>query len=491
MRWIAHLSLAVLALTLVAPAAAQDPAPGEATSIAWAANLPAALAAAKSSDKVLMICINAKSVDGEAEEPAAKGLREIVYNNPRVVDQSRHLVCVLLTKDGSSKEYDVLRALGIDGDIISPQHVFLAPEGDRIVHRQEYWRFGAGEKAADALLSMMTKARVAASLDAPEAAPEGGAGDGALGARAAWITERLDKLATPGRERDQALAELVAADKDGDCTGALIGAIETYDKNESTLRAIVRAFGQDGLEAAALPLAELLKHKMDSIKLNAAVSLEYIGSKDKKVIAALRRVAEKSKDPALANHAYRALGRCGAGDSKIRSLLLKQASSGKSEFASYGPCIALTYFEGDTKAMRGVEKLLKSIGVPGGRRGGGTNTVKRGLVSWVLASIGDEKSADFVREELVDGLKNVKAFWVDGLRRFWENTADACDGEEGALGKVEAGVGGFVAFSRRGDLSRYGAEDGHLMDEARTDRSPTGEFRPKGDGILDVGGGDE
>jgi hypothetical protein len=69
----------------------------------------------------------------------------------------------------------------------------------------------------------------------------------------------------------------------------------------------------------------------------------------------------------------------------------------QSEFASYGPYIALAYFEKGKAAARGVEKILKQIGIPGGRRGGGGNSVKRGLVSWTLASIGNSKSGAFFK----------------------------------------------------------------------------------------------
>ena len=134
---------------------------------------------------------------------------------------------------------------------------------------------------------------------------------------------------------------------------------------------------------------------------NAAVTLEYIGSDDKKVIAALSKLASKAKDPAIANHAFRVLGRCGVKNSRVRSLLLKQAVGSKSEFASHGPCITLAYFEKGKAAARGVEKILKhilkQIGIPGGRRGEEGNSVKRGLVSWTLASIGNSKSGAFFK----------------------------------------------------------------------------------------------
>jgi hypothetical protein len=484
--------IAVLGLVLATLATAPEASAQEAESITWSKDLPTALEEAKESERVLMVCINAKYVDGrEEQEPAAKGLREVVYEDPRVIEKSRDFVCVLLTKEGSSDEYDALRELGIEGTIISPQHVFVAPEGDRILHRHEYWSFGTGETAVEMLIQMMSRAQsewkdpgtpppAAAAGGDGEAAPEDGS------ARAEWIADRLKEIDAGVNERDRALGQLVAADRDGDCTTPLLELLPKYDEDVSTLRALVRALGRDGLHSAAPALVELLKHKDDSIKANAAVSLEYVGSPDKKVIAALRKVATKWKDVVLANHAYRALGRCGREDAKVRSLLLKQAGSAKSEFASYGPCIGLAYFEGDEKAMRGVEKILKVIGIPGSRRGGGQNSVKRGLVSWTLAAIGDGKSGEFLRDEMAAGLENVRAFWVEGLRNYWILCAEVCEGERDRLPEVEAGVRIFVRFARDGNLERYGAESRGLMDEARRGREASG-FTPMGDNVLNAG----
>ena len=84
---------------------------------------------------------------------------------------------------------------------------------------------------------------------------------------------------------------------------------------------------------------------------------------------------------------------------------------------------------------------------------------------------------------MVGGLKNVEAFWVSGLRQFWEGCARACIGEEGALEEVESGVGVFVSFARGGELERYGAETRGLMDDSRNVRESSG-FKPRGDDIL-------
>ncbi len=463
--------------------------------IRWSKDVPTSFALAKSDQKILMICVNAKHVDGSTRvEPAAKGLREVVYRDARVVAKSREFVCALFTPGSKLSEFSELRALGVTGRIVSPQHIFVHPDGTKILLRKEYWSHGKGEAAVKALLALMDEAQrklaegggEAADADASGPGPDAPAGDG----RAEWIRERIREVVDgPQGPRRRAIDLLLRNDEQGDCATPLILLLKEHRKNTELLVDLVRGLGRDQLLDAALLIPEFLAHKDATVRGNAAVSLEYIGSRRKEAVSALLKAAGREKDEAIANHMYRALGRCGAGDSRVRSALLKKCGGAKSEFASYGPIIGLAYFEKDPKAARGVEKILKKIGVSGGRRGGGGNTVRRGLLSWTLASIGDKKSAAFVREELLARLENVKAFWVAGLKSFYRSVARACDGDKSALPEVEAGVGRIAAFAQGagGGRGRGGAETRGLMDEYRKDRDAA-EFTPKGDGILGGGG---
>ena len=304
-------------------------------------------------------------------------------------------------------------------------------------------------------------------------------------ARVAWIARMIERfVASSGADRDAVIKKLAVADEHGDCTGPLVAYLPRNPNNTTLLLAIIRGLGRDGLMHAAPAIAAQLTHKNKSVRSNAAVSLEYIGCGDKQVLAALRKLTAKERDTAIANHAYRALGRCGSKDAKVRALLLKRAISVKSEYASYGPCIGLAYFKGDEKAVRGVEKLLKKIGVPsGGGAFGATNAVKRSLVSWTLANIGGEKSAEFVRGDLMARLKHTKAPWVEGQLNFWHRVSRACDGEPGMMPFVEGGVRGAVKYVKGLKLERYGAETRNLMDDARKGRTGSG-FTPKGDHVL-------
>ena len=145
----------------------------------------------------------------------------------------------------------------------------------------------------------------------------------------------------------------------------------------------------------------------------------------------------------------------------------------------------MAYFKRDSKAARGVEKILKRIGVPGGRRAGGQNTVKRSVLCWTLAWIGDPKTSAFMKDEQIAKLKNIKAFWVAGLRSFYLRIARKCEGT-GSIADIEGYIRGVVAYVNNERLGRYGAEGRSLMDEYRKDRNAE-DFRPKGDYLL--GGG--
>ena len=464
--------------------------------INWSSDLTTAFAEAKQKQKILMVCVNAKYVTGrKTMEPASKGLREVVYKDTRVVYRSGEFVCALLTPASGSSEFGELRLLGIEGALVSPQHIFIHPDGKKILLRKEYWSHGKGDAAVKALLAMMKEAQ--AKLAGGDAIPDATAPetDDLVGdksapegeKRPACIEDRLKEVvsgskSSASKERKRAIEVLVRSDKDGDCTAPLLALLEEQKKNTELLVDLIRGLGFDKLVVAALPVSGFLGHKDKKVRGNAAVSLEYIGSHDPQVVAALRKAAGKEKDPDIANHLYRALGRCGAEDKKARSLLLKKCGSAKSEFASYGPSIGLAYFENDSKAARGVEKILKKIGVPGGR-GSARNIVKRGVICWTLAQIGDKKSAKFMREQLIKKLENMQAFWVAGLKSYYKGVARACDGDGEAKAGVGEGVRGFVSYAKGANSEHYDREARSMMDEFRKGRDAGG-YTPKGDFLL-------
>ena len=407
----------------------------------------------------------------------------MIYRNQRVVKKSREFVCKLINPASSKDDYAELRVLGIAGEFVSPQHIFIHPNGKSIVHRKLYWSHGSGERGIDAMIAMMEKAQ---ELLAKAGAGDDGTDAPAPGAaptddkRAGWIAKQL-QVVVEGKSsaKKAAVDALIKSDKDGDCITPLTALLDTHKKDSAILVPIIRGLGRDGLFAGALPVAAMLSHRDADVRGNAAVTLEYIGSREKKVVDGLRKAVGREKDELIANHMYRALGRCGIEDGKIRGLLLKKCNGAKSEFASFGPAIGLAYFEGDKKAARGVEKILKKIGIPGGRRGGGGNIIKRGVVSWTLACIGDKKSAKFVRETLLAKLENNQAWWVGGLKRSYRQVAEACEGDRSEIAALQGAISGIIGFAQRGNPDL----DVSQQDDYRRNRE-FGGFTPRGERML-------
>lgn len=494
----------LLLLSLLAaprPADAADPPPG----VAWASSLPKAFELAAAEGKPVMICINATRVAGRRwrPEPAAKELREKTYRHADVVELSKQFVCAFLTADGTADDFGELRArFAIDGDIVSPQHIFAYPDG-KLLYRKEYWPYGTGQQAVDALLKMMNDA-LAKHHARAQKPPASGGDDAEKGAdapegeddapsvppddpegRAHWIEAQIRLVdSTDEIVRREALRALVDADQDGDIVAQVLALLDKYEKQELVLADIARELGRPGIEAAVDPLCDLLSHKKETVRGHAAVSLEYIGSKQ--AVGDLTRRAARDKDPAVANHMYRALGRCGAGESKVRTTLVKAVKGADSQFASYGPIIGLAYFEKDAKTARAVEKLIKQMGMPKVGRGSWSGAGRRALLAWCLSEVGfgDPKAAKFVNEHVIPAIGESR--WAGRIREFYVAVRNACNGDEEAKDAIEAGARRSV--SGGGSGGRFGGRGTgapSLTDEARRHRdhvdfTPKGEFGPVG-----------
>ena len=151
----------------------------------------------------------------------------------------------------------------------------------------------------------------------PAKRPPGHAAPENPGERAEWIAKQVELVRTgDAAAREAAIKRLAEADRDGDCINPLIALMREKEnkKNTALLVAIIRGLGRNGLELAAPAIADQLTHKQKAVRGNAAVSLEYIGCRNRKVLAALRKHVAREKDEAIANHAYRALGRSGVKD---------------------------------------------------------------------------------------------------------------------------------------------------------------------------------
>ena len=464
----AALALTAVALTLVgagpvhADGPPAPPAPPASASpyVDWQPGLIAAFDLAKKEGKPLFLAINAEHVLGRSRvEPAGKELREHTYLDPAVVAKSRAFVCVLLRPDGTGADYDELRSrLGIQGEIVSPQHVFVHADG-ALIDRKEYWSYGPGAPSVTALLALMDGALAAhkAKLDMNAA---GGVGTPEE-RRAMWIRERLAKVragASDHAARDVSIQELVRGDQKGDCVTPLCALLLEPKKDPDTVVAIVRGLGKPGLEAAVVPVAGMLDDSTDAVRSNAAVTLEYIGSAT--AIEALTKRLTKEKDELVRNNCCRALGRCGVKQEAVRKTLLRELQTAKTNKLSTGPAIGLSYFERDAEAARGIEKIL----------GPGVDWQKRAFALYALTQIRDPKSADFVKEKVLKGEKNQAALpflnavvaVLAGTDANGQATRDVTRGMESAVGTL-GDIGGDA---------RKGRDQAEFV--------PNGEFVPRG-----------
>jgi hypothetical protein len=388
-----------------APVPGATPSPLSSTDIDWQPALVGAFASAKKESRPLFIAINAERVDGKSRvEPAAKELRENTYHDPAVVKKSREFVCVLVRPGDANADYAELRTrFGIDGDIVSPQHLFGHADGT-LISRKEYWSYGTGAASVDALIALMDAALVAHRAKLGLGTP--GATGTAEEQRAAWIRERVQKIREGSADRparDAAIGELVHGDRKGDGIAALCALLLEPKKDADTAAAIVRSLGKPGLEAAVPAVALMLDDTTDEVRSNAAVTLEYIGSAT--AIDPLTKRLAKEHDEFVRNNCCRALGRCGAKQEKqekqeiVRKLLLRELATAKTNKLSTGPSIGLSYFTKDAEAARGIEKIL----LPG------VDWQKRAFALYALTEIRDPKSAEFVQEKIVKTEKNQAA----------------------------------------------------------------------------------
>ena len=479
------------------PARAEDVEAKPGDSITWVKTLKPAFEQAEKEQKPLMICINSERVDGGRVESAAKELREKTYRDPRVVTRSRQFVCAFLTSEGSSDDFGELRArYKIDGLIVSPQHIFARPDGTLLFPRQEFWPHGTGENSIKALLALMddalAKEKAAKSLPAPAPGAPAAGGDPAPGApgtpappappgagapageQAAWLAEMTKAItAGPVETRREALRRLLAEDKDGTFLKAILDVLPALvtAKDVAAQEDVIRALGRPGLKAAVAAVSGYLDAKEIGLRANAAVTLEYIGAPE--AVDALRKRVDNEKVELIVSHLLRAIGRCGAGDAKVRNFLERQMKSAKEDIPCMGATVGLAHFAKDASAARAIEdEYGKLAPLSGGRRGWsmGGGAAKGAFFAWALAEVGDPKSADFIRKKKLPQYENQQWPGIGAVVKYLEAVAQVCDGNAEKASEVDAGIQGTLSFFNGNPL----------MDDYRRNRDGAG-FVPKAD----------
>lgn len=276
------------------------------------------------------------------------------------------------------------------------------------------------------------------------------AGVAPRGARAAPPDDDAVRAALVGRvlegptaARADAVARLLSDDATGAGFAAVAGAVAELEKRKDApaLVDVARQLGRPGLEKGVATLVGMLDAKDAELRATAAVSLEHVGSAA--AVGALLARLDREKDDAVLAHVLRAVGRCGAREDRVRAALDRRAASGKTEALCCAAVIGLAHAKGDAATARVLEEHLTRVGPPGfGRRADkGVNSLKRVYLGWALATVGDPKSAAYVREKLLKPLEHVTGGpVVDAVITFYVAVHDVCAGRPDVMTTVEAGA---------------------------------------------------
>ena len=396
-RW---LWLVVLAL----PATAEDAE----RQIDWVGDWEAAFLQARESDRPVMICINSKDRE-QANDKTAR----MIYRDPAFVDASRRFVMMVIStithrtsgpcprfgkvtcgqhlacyKELASRHGEQLAtAFAAGGEMITPQHVWLRPDGT-LLRRKEYW-LDKGE-----LLKRMDRV-----LEEVADKPEGEAAD-VTPDKDAPLDDKdraeLERVATADKEaRRAALGNLLATEKSA-VYAALVERLEN-SKREDVRCDICRALGRARILDARPYIEACLSDTSELVRSFAAVGLEELGQAES--VPALIKRARTEKDTQARKNMYRALGACGGpvADTDAARLLLKAVRDDKQSSNRKHAALALQDYrtdDGKKLALRKLERAALST----------KDRIVRGGIVYTLAHIGDVKTTMPVFRKILDKL---------------------------------------------------------------------------------------
>ncbi|MBL8862518.1 MAG: HEAT repeat domain-containing protein [Planctomycetes bacterium] len=123
-------------------------------------------------------------------------------------------------------------------------------------------------------------------------------------------------------------------------------------------RLILRAIGLLSPPAYWEIVADFLGNSDEALRREAAVALEQLAAPQ--AVAALHKALAQEKDPGHQKDLLRALGACGAGDSKARGTLLQRAKKDKQEVVRHNAILGLGWGAGDPEVRAHLRALLES-----------------------------------------------------------------------------------------------------------------------------------
>ena len=372
--------------------------------IDWVGDWDQALLRAKETERPLMVCINSKDLETANEKTARQ-----IYRDPEFVERSRKFVMVVIStithrttgacprfggitcaqhlacyKELASRHGEQLAtAFAAGGEMITPQHVWLKPDGT-LFRRKEYWL----EKS-----ELLERMRRVLEEGAGKPAPEGDVSDDKDAPLNEKDNAELQRVATADQEaRRAALGNLLATEKAA-VYAALVDRLQN-SKREAVRCDICRALGRARILDARPYIEACLSDKSELVRSFAAVGLEELAHVAS--VPALIKRAKSEKDTQARKNMYRALGACGGpvADKGAATALLKAVRSDKQNSNRKHAALALRHYrtdEGKKLVVRKLERAALSA----------KDRIVRGGIVFTLAHIGDVKTTMPVFEKIL------------------------------------------------------------------------------------------
>lgn len=356
--------------------------------IDWAQTFDEAFAEAKRRNVPVMIAFN---MDNEwANDLIAKDY----YHDPRVVELSRRMVCLVSSvfdhgghHEAGKKRVECSRFGRItcvehrDVDIharevyirsrkvIAPQHLFCAPDGRMLLRRE--WHLPKAD-----LVHMMER-----SISALErlAAAESGLS-------LEELLKRYD-AAPDDAARHWVVSDVLFSGRP-ELADEFIQAI-LAKRTEESIVALMDGLGYAGHPLGTDPAIKALDHKSPQARTHAAVALEQIA--DPKAADAIKKRLRREREEIVVKNLVRALGACANEDEGIAGVLIGHTKRG-SELERANALIALSCFPESEKVRKRLIEMLTDE----------SNGRLRAAAAWSLGKLGVESALDALGSALAN-----------------------------------------------------------------------------------------
>ncbi len=361
--------------------------------IQWQTSYDAALEAAKKDNKVLFIAVN---MDGEG---ANDRLARNVYADKDVValaastvnviaSRSEHspagkectrfpgLECAQHTACEMSVRKNVLKA-DPTGNVVAPQHVFLAPDGKpllsvpyEVTASELEWCFVTAIKKADptSKIAMPSSAHMPPRVVIGSVYDPSSAVGGAIQPIAKKELLTLIDQVKRGMKDDanqtafwrilhsdlpEAMAFIQAEMRSG---GNGASGDPNGEGGGQKHRDILHAMGAVSPQAYWEMAADAIGPGDDKVRLEAIAALEQMAPPQ--AVKSLEKALAKEKKPEVQKDLVRALAACGSADPKVRAAIVKRAKTEKNELVRINAIVALGLVEQDEDVVACLKEFL-------------------------------------------------------------------------------------------------------------------------------------